>query len=144
MKLVALCLMFAIVAEARLLYRHTPGMGMKRHQKKGLLFVGSLEEEDLLLELESLQTNDKGAWTDDYLNMDHSDPERGSNGDYEWLLSARIAEVVDGTCPVPCANDQVIAMEVDIEAVEDDDQYFTDCLDLQDDASMPSKGFYCM
>lgn len=77
------------------------------------------DEAELLVELDALMASDGGAWTE-WMNTDHPDPSRGSTGDYEWVLEARIEEILDGNCLIPCEDDKIMAMEVDIPAVDDD------------------------
>ncbi|ELU15642.1 hypothetical protein CAPTEDRAFT_219431 [Capitella teleta] len=84
-----------------------------------------------------------GGWTE-WLNRDSPDPRQGSTGDYEWVLQSIYGEMFFGDCLIPCAADDITAMEVDILGTDQDEDFIKTCMDLEEDAFSPQTGFYCM
>ena len=76
-------------------------------------------EDAFRLELEAYATADEGNFTK-WMNMDHPYMSGGSTGDYEWVREVRYREYAYGECLIPCDDDDIIAMEVDVKDTESD------------------------
>merc|ERR1712170_172939 len=117
------CLLLAAVTltltESRVVF-HRPDVLELDSPESKMLFVHEPDMEAALrMELENLEARDEGAFTP-WLNMDHPQMSRGSTGDYEGVPDARYRQIMYGECLIPCEEEDITAMEVDVVDSEDD------------------------
>jgi len=127
------------LSEARVVFHYPDLVEVEKQNNPTLYIIEPSIENTFVQELQEMEANDEGKFTD-WMNMDYP----ATTGDYEWLRDCRYREYMHGKCEVPCPDDSVIAMEVDVPESEEDTFIVESCLDLEDQAIRPSKGFFCM
>jgi len=141
MGLVTICsvVALALVVEARVVFRAPDVLEVDSQ----LFIVDEGGQREFRLLLEDMVKNDEGDFTN-WINNDHAEMVLGSTGDYEWLREIRNREENYGECMVPCENEDVFAMEIDVLGTDDDQIILEECVELEPQARRPQIGMFCM